>query len=475
MKKIISILAVFSLLLLSAVGCKSATSSDTSTVSKTESLESGDNIDTDSNGAPTDNSEGNNTGDGASVGNNASGSGNASVGGVSNGNTSGVKKTITVWGLQSNTALATAAAAYEAQNKNIKISIKNHDMCSLSELKMAIAAKNAPDVLFIDQAYAGAAGLSGYLKDLNEYGAKSQESKFEQAAWKSVQINGKQYGMPFDTSVRALLYNKDMAQAAGLTAAPKNYTEFKNFCDAIRNEYPSAYGFIHAADLDSGKNYVAFSYFQWLWRMGGEIFSANLKEATFNSKAGVDALQMLVDLKKNKQMPSSFLQDDFFNGDRKMIAMMEAGSYSYEFMFGALKKANYAAALLPVLKEGVPPYSAIGVYAYAVTSTSANPKEAYDFVSFFTTGKTYQLQYCKQFNFLPSLKEAQSDPYYSGEHWQIMFEQLKHAKYRPSVQGWDQIETYVADAVIAAMNGKAPAEALNTAATNVNKILKQYN
>lgn len=387
----------------------------------------------------------------------------------------GEAKTITVWGMESNVSLLTAATVFQEQNKNVTIKIQNHDRATVNDLKMALAANKAPDVIFMDQTYLGAAGSLNYLKNLNDYGAKDYEGKFIPSTWASVQLKGMQWGMPFDANTIAMIYNKDMLTAAN-ASIPTNYAELQASSDKVRTRYPNAFGYTQAFNdgEPGGKNWIAFSFFNWLWRMGGDVLSSDYKTATFNSQAGVEALQMLVDMKTAKQASPVYLHDNFFTGDNS-VAITNIGSWTYERVFSVNKKANYSVALLPVLKAGVKPYSGLGLYGYAVTSASKNPQDAFNFVAFYTTKKAYQLDYCKKNLLIPSLIEAHSDSFYSKPEWKVMIQQLGYSKFRPSVQGWDQIENNLADAIQSAMSGaRTPKSALDTAARYANSVLSRY-
>lgn len=394
---------------------------------------------------------------------------------VTPGGNTGAERTLTVWGPDSNASLLAAETAFQKANSKIKIKNVNHAAATLTELKLALSSNQAPDILIMDQTYLGAAGTEGYLKDLNQYGAQNYKSKFVTSTWESAQMYGKQWGMPFDANTIAQVCNMDMLNAAN-ASVPTTYQELRTACDKVKAKYPNAFGYTQAFNNGEpgGKNWVAFSFFNWLWRMGGEILSSDYKTATFNSQMGVDALQMLVDMKTAKQASPTYLHNEFFAGGN-VAAITNIGSWTYNSIFGANKKANFNVSLLPVLKTGVKPYSGLGLYCYAISSSSKNPQDAFEFIKYYTTNKSYQLQYCKANYLIPSLLEAHSDSFYSKTEWQVMIEQLKYSKYRPSVQGWDQIESNLADAIQSAIAGsRTPKAALDTSAKYANSILARY-
>lgn len=377
--------------------------------------------------------------------------------------------TLTVWGSQSNESLMLAAVEYEAKNKNVSVKITNKDKVSLNDLKIAIASKTAPDIVNMDAVYVGSSGTQGLLEDLNLLGFNNIKSKFVKAAVDSVTYQNKTYAVPFDTNTLALAYNKDVFDAAG-AKVPTNQKELVEAATKIKTKYgTSLYAMSVPFDDPSSKSWNSFIFFFYLWRMGGDILSADLKTATFNSAAGVEALQMIIDMKKNGFFAPKNMSDEFYNGQ---VGMIETGCFVYDNIFGPNKKANFGITTLPVLKEGVPAYSGIGVYSYGVTTGSKNKAAAYKFAEYYCSNSNYQLQYCKKNNFVPSLLDAQKDSFYSKPEWKVMLEQLKYCKSRPSVAGWESIEKVIADALITALQGKtSPKDALDAAARNVNRIL----
>ena len=122
----------------------------------------------------------------AAVSGSSKGSSKAAGSSASKGGTSSGAITLKVWGSTDNVSLLTAAAAYEAQHKNVKIKVQEHGKATISQLKMALSAPDtAPDITVMDQTYLGAAGTLNYLRDLNAYGAKNYAAKFITSTWQS--------------------------------------------------------------------------------------------------------------------------------------------------------------------------------------------------------------------------------------------------------------------------------------------------
>lgn len=385
------------------------------------------------------------------------------------------KKTLTIWDVSENPSMAAAAVQFERTHKDVKVNVVNSGYTSLSSLKTAIASSTAPDIVVMDHVYLVSAGTNGYLLDLNKYGAANIKSKFMTSCWNASGRDGKTYGLPFDANTICFLYNKERFNEAN-AKVPANYSELTAAAAALKAkgivDAPLTLSFSNTSAHN--KNFAAFQFFFWLWRNGGEILSSDYKSATFNSQAGVDALQQIVDLYNNGYVSDKYDQAAFQGGS---IAIMENGTWMHESIFTGSNKGKYGVALMPELKSGIPQYSGLGLYCYGVTSGSKNPELAYEFISQFCTTSAYQVTFSKAMGRIPSLLSAQKDSYYQTAEWQMFIKQLELSKSRPGVNNWDSIEAYIADSISQAISGKStPKEVLDAAAKYVNTMLaRTYN
>ena len=322
----------------------------------------------------------------------------------------------------------------------------------------------------MDQVYITAAANSGYLLELNQFGADKVADLFTASCIAGVSVHDKLFGLPFDANTVAMFYNKDILQAAQ-ARVPTTYDELLETCRKVKNKFDQTITpYTIPFDGWSGNdNWCCYNFFTYLWRNGGEILTSDQKSAAFQSEAGVRALQMYLDLEKEGYASSEYLHDDFAAGT---VGMMDMGPWAFGHLIQNNSQFQGEIALLPVLREGIKPYSGLGLYGYCVTASSQYPEQAYGFVEFYTSNPQHQLAYCKEAYLLPSLKEAYEDEYFSSANWQTMLQQLEYAKARPGVDGWTEIESVIAHAVTEAMEGNAaPEDILDQAAREVNELL----
>lgn len=382
-------------------------------------------------------------------------------------------KRITIWDNEANDVLFAAIADYEVDNPDIRITVETQGATSL---EMAISAGTAPDIIMNPSDYMATYGQKGYTVDLTEFNADDIKPLFTEITWNTANaIPGKIYSIPFDSNIINFIVNKDIFDNAGATV-PTNYDEMIVAANKIKSfygadsEYYAYTAPFHSMDTVGYKAWGTFHYYWWLWRMGGDIFTEDGSDTRINDSIAVETLQMLVDMKNNGLAPGDYKHLDFNDGK---VGMIEITTKAFFQNTVTANTGNYEVALMPVLNEEIPPITGMGLYCYAVTSSSKLKQEAYDFIKFYCTDVNYQITYCKPNYFIPSLIKAQEDPYFNTADWQIILEQAKYARATPGVNNWLAIDDTIYEALELAVNGtKTPQAALDAAAEVIRQLMK---
>jgi multiple sugar transport system substrate-binding protein len=122
-------------------------------------------------------------------------------------------------------------------------------------------------------------------------------SDFPVAVWGAGEVAGHRYSIPLDIHPMTMFYNADLLTAAGFSVPPTTGEEFAAIAGAITNE--ENYGF----DITGG--FPVQQIFQMLLaQFGGSEFSADGTAATWNSPAGVQAMQWMLDAQANWSAPN---------------------------------------------------------------------------------------------------------------------------------------------------------------------------
>lgn len=149
------------------------------------------------------------------------------------------------------------------ENPNIKIELQNQSSYSDLQAKVNSTLPSPKDLPTITQAYPGwlwNAAQDDMLVDLGEYinddtiGWGDQE-EIRSALLDGAQIDGVQYGIPFNKSTEMLFYNADMLDEYGIDV-PTNLEELK---EASQEIYEKSNGEVVGAGFDSLNNYYAIA------------------------------------------------------------------------------------------------------------------------------------------------------------------------------------------------------------------------
>ena len=386
----------------------------------------------------------------------------------------GPKREIKIWWDSNDESMQAAAREWRKRNSGVTFNINSPADSTVGGLKRAYSANQEPDVVSLDHVYITSLGREGIIYDLSQFGANKVANKYISSCWDGVSFNKKVYGLPHNGNTIALIYNKDMFDKIN-KKAPKTYEDIVKTGQALNKQFPAKDAFTSPFfdTADQGRwNWATFVYFFWLWRSGGEVLNSSLTKSTFNSSAGVNALNKLVDLvdKYDVCYGQGYRENEFYNGD---VGMIEMGNWCMPKLTSASANANFGVAMMPTLIKGGKNYSGLGLFAVGITSRVKKAQEVYDFLEFYTTNDTYQVQYGKQYHQLPVTKNAiQNSHYTKNAFWSLYSKQYKLARSRPGVKNWSEMEKVIAESINKAVTKQETAKtALDNAAKKINALL----
>ena len=210
---------------------------------------------------------------------------------------------------------------FQAANPGVTVNAEEIGWDNLQQrLTTDISGDTAPDVAVIATRWLLDWATQGVAEPLDGYASASFKGQFYDTLLKPSSVGGKLYGVPFDASTRALYYNKDLLQQAGVASPPTTWDELRLAAGKVKRAGKS-YGF-----AIQGKEIETDTYWYYsLWSHGGEIV-ANGKSA-IASPAGIAATQLykqLIDEGLTQPTPTAFNRQDvetlFKQGRAAMIA-----------------------------------------------------------------------------------------------------------------------------------------------------------
>jgi raffinose/stachyose/melibiose transport system substrate-binding protein len=213
---------------------------------------------------------------------------------------SGEPVTITWWHIQNTDPMMTVwqdmANAYMAEHPNVSIEITvMENEAFKAALQTNLQAGDVPDLF---QSWGGG-GLreqvdAGLVQDITDL-SSGFIGNLNEAAVGLYQVDGAQYGIPFNLGMVGFWYNQDLFEQAGIDAPPATWEEFLTDVQALKDAgiTPIAVG--------AGDKWPAHFYYSYLMiREGGEeAMAAVTEDLDFNKPEFIEAgnqLQRLIEM-----------------------------------------------------------------------------------------------------------------------------------------------------------------------------------
>ncbi len=285
-------------------------------------------------------------------------------------------------------------------------------------------------------------------------------------------FGGVLWTLPFNKSVYLLFYNADLLKEHQ-QKVPQTWDDLASVAKALTKEDGGRtvrYGFVVRPTVE---------YFTtFLLTNGGEFFQPGGKAFAFNSPAGVEALQYLVDLialHKAAYVLPGFPDGDFGAGKTAMYIATNPGlAFAKAAVAG---KFTIGLAPLPYkrVRSTLLTGTNVGIMARATPEQQA---AAWKYLKFIT-GTTGTTRWSLRTFYMPVRRSARDSTLMqvylrdNPEH-QAGLDSLAFARTDPSIAEWEEVRDIVAGAVEEAVLGKkTPRQALDEATAKANRLLAQ--
>lgn len=209
---------------------------------------------------------------------------------------SGDKVTVTMitcqYGKQTQQWWADFADKFNAEHENIEVVV---DCVSWNDVytvvNTRVANGEAPDLLNID-VFADYQA-DGLLLPAKDWVSEETYAKFYPSFLAQSEIDGTVWAVPDLASARALYFNKDILEQAGVTV-PATWEELKAACQTIKEKCPDVYPW--GVDMTTDEGQACFAYYAW---NNGGGFVDDEGNWALNSAENVEAVNYVVDLIKS--------------------------------------------------------------------------------------------------------------------------------------------------------------------------------
>jgi multiple sugar transport system substrate-binding protein len=289
-------------------------------------------------------------------------------------------------------------------------------------------------------------------------------------------VDGKVFGVPALVDNLAVVYNKDLFEAAGLPEPTPDWTwaDFQADAAAIADPSKKISGVMFPAD---GSETTVWEYEAMLWAAGGDILNADNTEAVFNSAAGVRALTTLQQMRQAGSLDLDFNPDsgkysNLFNSGN--MGMVITGPWD----LGAFPNVNYGVQVMPSFDPGGNHLTIAGPDNWVIFDNGpARVDAAWKFLTYLTSPDVV-LQDSLDTSHLPTRASVRDLPgfapfeekYKGTETFVQNLENVQKA--RPQIESYPTVSSYLGQAVVSVLTGDAqPQEALDQAAEQSNAEL----
>jgi len=363
--------------------------------------------------------------------------------------------------------------AFEAANPGITLTFEvvPWDVL-LQKLTTDISAGTNADLSIIGTRWLIDFVQQGIAEPLDGYMDDAFKGRFIETFLSPSVLEDKTYGLPIAASARAMYYNKDLLEKAGVANPPANWDEVKAAAEKIKALGGENYGF----GLQ-GKEIETDVYFYYgMWSYGAEILN---KDGTsgLSTPGALEAAKLyksMIDGGLTQPGVTSYAREDVQN-------LFKQGKVG--MMITAPFLSNQIKEEAPNLKYGVTaipagPTGARGTYGVTdsviMFQNSKNKEEAWKVLDFLFQTE-WRAKFTQGEGFLPVNKEeAKMDYYVNNADLAAFTALLPDARFAPIIPGWEEIADITSNAMQSIYLGQGEPEAvLKEAAAKADAILKK--
>lgn len=367
------------------------------------------------------------------------------------------------------TTFQDAAKRFEATHPDVEINVEDVSWDNLQQrLATDIAGGTAPDISIIATRWVLDYVQNGIAEPLDGYITPQFRGRFYENLLVPGTVNGKVYLLPILASTRALYYNKDLYEKAGVATPPKTWDELRAASEKVKALGGAAYGFgIQGKEIETD----TYWYFPF-WSYGGEIVQNG--KSGIAGEAGVTAAQLyksFIDQGLSQPSPTGSNRQDIetlFKQGR--LGALVTGPWLRGQIAAEAPKLNYGMVPMPA---GTKALTWGGTDSVMLFKSSPNKEIAWKFIEEGIFSKETRLEFTLSEGFLPVLKEEMDDPRLAGDKsLKVFADMLPIAKFAPLIPQWEQVVAATISALQQIYLGQADAKtALGAAASQIDTLI----
>lgn len=265
--------------------------------------------------------------------------------------------------------------------------------------------------------------------------------------WNTVYYQGSYWAVPWLLGTRALFYNLELFEKAGLNPdnPPKTWEELYVAAKKINELSDDIYGF----GMPAGENYSPWQ--QWflpaVWGTGGDIITEDGKRALLTSckvKETAEFYKALSEVSlKTKQAD---LAKAFGEGK---IGLYVSGAWDIDYLETNYPETPFNVVFIPKPAAWYGTHASFaGAEVLAIMKHSKHKKEAQKLVEFLIRPDIAMEVAMIWPAIFPSHVDAGNDPWFEDHPMhKVFYEQNKYAKPVPSIPAWPKVQAVLTEAI----------------------------
>jgi multiple sugar transport system substrate-binding protein len=360
---------------------------------------------------------------------------------------------------------------FEARNPGIKVEVEQLTWKSgLEKIQAAIASGTQPDLCELGSEWVPRFGYEGVLEDLTLVYTETADSFI---MWESARWKHRVYGLPWVQGSRALFYNVDLFEKAGLdpNRPPETWDDLLDAAKRI-DALP---GDISGFGLNMGERYVLYKKFMaFAWGNGGGILDPD-GNVIFDSPENVEALEFYRRLAEYSLKEKQEVLDQYFKSGQ--LGLQVSGAWNLKNYPIEAPKLNYRVALVPKPSRTKGEHASFaGAEMLVVFRESSRKTDALKLARFLQDYPQAKRLCLEVKSVFPASRRVFSDTTFTAdEKVRVFVDQSLTSQTAPPHPGWVEIEEVINRCVEEVMYGRAePKEALHSAADEIRKIVERF-
>lgn len=358
---------------------------------------------------------------------------------------------------------------FNAEHENIKVVSNTMQWADFYQrLPAAVTAGEGPDVgvMHLDQLATMAARNVIVPVDNLVSGLELTADDFTEEVWNAAVYKDQRFGVPLDVHSLAMYYNTDHFEEAGITEAPTDAASFEEALVKLEDA-----GFENPFWMPA-KWPAHLMNLSLLWQNGGDPYNAEEATATFDSEAGVEALNWQTSIIEDGYSPTDVAIDSqyvaFKNGETSI-------TWDGIWQLNDLDASGlpYAAVPIPVIGEEDAVWGNSHNF-FLPRQASADPDKQAAAQVFIAWMSENSDEWAKS-GMIPARESVRESGVLDGLPQEAIAEKVDTLRFLPAVPGIGTVQTETLEVAVsnAILGEQEPEEALTEAAQQATTLMEE--